>query len=362
MIHSCNPLLIQSLLAGWGTLMMYHMPFKHTMPTEMSWWFRMVSSLIAKPSLFCHPERRRGSRQSMKDTRVQPKANTIHNTIYTALASVQISTAVACLICQSYHPKEPQQLLQPTPGLHHSWQTHGADYFHFDGSKYLVIDYYSKVLTACRILASQCSAEKTISVMMQLFAEHGTPETFNSNNGPQFAEAFFAELAKEWKFWPQHQCTYELPKKWPNRRCCEDHQQTPYPCRVLMTWPMSSPPGIQQHTHWCTPVLFFRNAVPVSTMYNCATTYMAHKTHATTNCNCHNQHVSLRATYHNYHGWRKKSQLFTGQSVSVLNDAKNLWLPGTIIYDVACNDIEYKKPNGTFKSTLISTSNTVKIY
>ena len=51
-----------------------------------------------------------------------------------------------------------------------------------------------------RIPVSQCNASKTISVLKELFAEHGIPEVLHTNNGPQFANALFIEFATDWKF------------------------------------------------------------------------------------------------------------------------------------------------------------------
>ena len=39
-----------------------------------------------------------------------------------------------------------------------------------------------------------------MSVLKELFSEHGIPETLRSDNGPQFANHLFAEFAKEWNF------------------------------------------------------------------------------------------------------------------------------------------------------------------
>ena len=51
-----------------------------------------------------------------------------------------------------------------------------------------------------RIPASQCSASKTISVLKELFAEHGIPKVLHTDNGSQFANALFTEFATDWKF------------------------------------------------------------------------------------------------------------------------------------------------------------------
>ena len=42
--------------------------------------------------------------------------------------------------------------------------------------------------------------QKTISVLKELFSEHGIPETIRSDNGPQFASHQFTKFAKEWNF------------------------------------------------------------------------------------------------------------------------------------------------------------------
>ena len=75
------------------------------------------------------------------------------------------------------------------------------DYFHFDGSEYLVVtDYYSKMPIIRRIPAFQCNASKTTSVLKELFAEHGIPEVHCPDNDLQFSNALFTKFATDWKF------------------------------------------------------------------------------------------------------------------------------------------------------------------
>ena len=118
----------------------------------------------------------------------------------------QINSDIKCLIescpiCQCHCPQESQQLLQPTPAPEHPMQLLSTDYFHFHGSEYLVVtDDYSKKTIVKRIPASQCNASKAISVLKELFAEHGIPETLHTDNGPQLANALFTTFATDWKF------------------------------------------------------------------------------------------------------------------------------------------------------------------
>ena len=87
-----------------------------------------------------------------------------------------------------------------TTHLSDPWQQLGADFMMFDGSEYLVIvDYYSKMPIVRKMPTSQCNSAKTITVLKELFAEHGIPEEIRSDNGPQFASHLFAEFTKDWK-------------------------------------------------------------------------------------------------------------------------------------------------------------------
>ena len=105
----------------------------------------------------------------------------------------------ACATCQRHRPQEPRQPLKPTPPPERPWQHLGADFMMFDGSEYLVIvDYYSKMPIVRKMPTSQCNSAKTITVLKELFAEHGIPEEIRSDNGPQFASHLFAEFTKDW--------------------------------------------------------------------------------------------------------------------------------------------------------------------
>ena len=89
-------------------------------------------------------------------------------------------TVESCATCQQHRPQEPRQPLKPTPAPNQPWQHISADFFSFDGSEYLVI-------VVRKMPPSQCNANKTISMLKELFSEHGIPETLRSDNGPQFA-------------------------------------------------------------------------------------------------------------------------------------------------------------------------------
>ena len=107
----------------------------------------------------------------------------------------------ACVTCQCHHPQEPPQPLKPTLAPECPWQHLAAAFMHFDGNEYLIIiNYYSKMPFVCKIPPSLCNAAKMISILKEMFAEHGIPKSLCSHNGPQFASTFFTEFATDWNF------------------------------------------------------------------------------------------------------------------------------------------------------------------
>ena len=76
---------------------------------------------------------------------------------------------------------------------------------------------------------------------------------------------------------------------------------------------------------------------PGEMLYQCAlcTTVPQHichtDPHATADHDHLDQHASLSAANHDHQGCQQKAPLFARQSVSVLNDARCLWLPATVI-------------------------------
>ena len=162
----------------------------------------MASSFEVKLSSFLHQKGRRFSKQYMKDMGISKCQNRARHCVYWPGINSDIKHLVkACPTCQHHQPQEPWQLLQPTLAPDHPWQLLGTDYFCFDRSEYLVVtDYFSKMPIIRRIPVSQCNASKTISVLKELFAEHGILEIPHTDNGSQFANALFTKFATNWKF------------------------------------------------------------------------------------------------------------------------------------------------------------------
>ena len=63
---------------------------------------------------------------------------------------------------------------------------------------FVIIDYYSNMPIVWKMPTSQCNSAKMITILKELFAEHGIPEEIRSDNGPQFASHLFVEFTKDW--------------------------------------------------------------------------------------------------------------------------------------------------------------------
>ena len=209
----------------------------------------------------------------------------------------------ACPTCQLHRPQESRQPLQSTPAPERPWQHLGADYFSFDGSEYLVIvDYYTKMPFVRKMSPSHCNSTRTIAVLKELFAEHGIPEVIWTDNGPQFPSHLFAEFTKDWNI--DH--TRSSPR---NPRSNGQAESAVKIVKGLLTWAKFSGQDLYLAllAYRSTPVDAHLWS-PAEMLYQCTIWTTVPQT---------------------------KSPFYAGQTVSVLNDTKTLWLPATVIRQAA---------------------------
>ncbi|XP_062399854.1 uncharacterized protein K02A2.6-like [Sardina pilchardus] len=99
-------------------------------------------------------------------------------------------------IKERVNPKEP---LMPTKLPDRPWQKLGADLFMLREKTYLlVVDYFSRYIEI-----AQLSPTRSVDVIVHLksmFARHGIPETFISDNGPQFSGHEMKAFATDYCF------------------------------------------------------------------------------------------------------------------------------------------------------------------
>ena len=161
-------------------------------------------------------------------------------------------------------------------------------------------------------------------MLKELFSKHGIPETLRSNNGPQFANHMFTEFAKEWNF--DHNTS--SPR---NPRSNGQAEAAVKIVKGLLSKAKYS--GLLAYRS--TPIdAHLRSPAEMLYQRNICTTLpqrIHHKDpHAADDHNRLNQCATQSAEYHDHH-CRTKSPLYAGQTVSVRNNDKSLWLPAKII-------------------------------
>ena len=187
-----------------------------------------------------------------------------------------------------------------------------------------VTGYYSKMPIVCKILAFQCNAAKTVSVMKGLFAEHGIPEMVCSDNIPQ--------TVKSWSLTTSlvHLGTQNAI----SRNHHENHQKG-----LITSAKYSGQDPFLALLAYCSMPIDAHLCLPGELLYQwalCTTVpqWIWHTDPQTSTINDHLDHHIFQSTvYRHCRGYRKRSPLFDGQVISILNDAKNMLLLATIIHE-----------------------------
>ena len=196
----------------------------------------------------------------------------------------------------------------------------------YDGSEYLVIvDYYSKI-KVWKMPTSQCYSAKMITVLKELFAEHGIPEEIQSDNGPQFASHLFAEFTKDWSI--KHSTS--SPR---NPRSNGQAESAVKIVKGLLTHAKCSgqDPYLALLAYRSTPVdSHLRSPAEMLYQHALCTTVpqrIRHKDpYAAAERERLEEHATQHAANHDRTGCRRKAPLYAGQSVSVINNDRTLWL------------------------------------
>ena len=181
---------------------------------------------------------------------------------------------------------------------------------------------------------SQCNSTRMIAVLKELFTEHGIPEVIQTDNGPQFASHLFAEFTKDLNI--DH--IRSSPR---NPRSNGQAKSAVKIVKGLLTRAKFSgqDPYLALLAYRSTPVDAHLRS-PAEMLYQGAirTTVPQRIRNKDPQAESDRERLDDRAaqsaSYHDRHS-RTKSPFYAGQTVSVLNDAKTLWLPATIIRQAA---------------------------
>ena len=104
-----------------------------------------------------------------------------------------------CETCTQFQSQNAAAPLTPTPTPSHPWQMCAKDIFMLEGIDHLVVgDLYSKMIFVRCLPPGQSNANKVVSLLKEMFSEHGIPEVLHSDNGTQYVSAQFANFCMYW--------------------------------------------------------------------------------------------------------------------------------------------------------------------
>ena len=104
-----------------------------------------------------------------------------------------------CEACTWFQSQNAAASLTPTPTPLHPWQMCATDIFMLEGIDHLVVgNFYLKMIFGQHVPPGQSNANKVISLLKEMFSEHGIPKVLHSDNGPQYASAQFDDFCISW--------------------------------------------------------------------------------------------------------------------------------------------------------------------
>ena len=100
-----------------------------------------------------------------------------------------------CEACTQFQSQNAAAPLIPTPTSLHPWQMCATDIFTLEGIDHLVVgDIYSKMILVWCLLPGQSNANKVISLLKEMFSEHGILKVLHSDKWPTICKCPVCQL------------------------------------------------------------------------------------------------------------------------------------------------------------------------
>ena len=100
-----------------------------------------------------------------------------------------------CGTCTHFQAQNAAAPLTPTPTPSHPWQICITDIFALEGVDYLIC---GNMILVQHLTSGQSNTIKVVSLLKEMFSEHGIPEGLHSDNGLQYTSAQFADFCTSW--------------------------------------------------------------------------------------------------------------------------------------------------------------------
>ena len=252
-----------------------------------------------------------------------------------------------CEACTQFQSQNAAAPLAPTPTPLHPWQMCATDIFKLEEIDHLVVgDFYSKMILVQCLPPGQSNANKVISLLNEIYSEHGIPEVLHSDNGPQYASAQFADFCISWGI--SHETSSpHYPK---SNGFAEAYIKS---VKHTLQWAKysSTDPHLALLALRATPI-DTKLPSPAELLYQCwlRTTILAKI------CNSDPSAPQVREPINTYSESAKAqadkcsktlAPLYAGQPVATYDTLQKIWVPATVIHILPQNSYQVCTSNGS---------------
>ena len=222
-----------------------------------------------------------------------------------------------------------------------------TDIFTLEGINHLVVgDFYLKMIFVQRIPPDQSNANKLVSLLKEMFSEHGIPEVLCSDNGPQYASAQFTNFCMSWGITHETSSLHYPQSNGFAEACIKS-------VKHALQWAKysSANPHFALLALQATPI-DTKLPSPVELLYQC-------RLRTTALAKIHNSDPSAPQVHEqiNTHSESAKAQadkcskmlapLYAGQPVAMYDTLRKIWVPATVICVLPWNSYQVCTSNGS---------------
>ena len=184
-------------------------PEKFKIPNALKPYYNIRSEIVCHENLLLKGQRiivPSSLRKTMKDI-IHQGHNSIEKckvrarqSLYWPGMNAEIEELVArCSHCMTYRNKQQKESFIAHEIPTAPWIKVASDVFHLFGHHYvIVVDYFSKYVEVERI--TDMTSSSVINKLKKIFARHGIPKEFCSDNGPEYKSTEFACFSRTWDF------------------------------------------------------------------------------------------------------------------------------------------------------------------
>ena len=251
-----------------------------------------------------------------------------------------------CETCTQFQAQNAAAPLTPMPTPSHPWQMCITDIFTLEGTAYLICsDFYLKMILIQCLLSGQSNTVKVVSLLKEMFSEHGIPKVLHSDNGPQYVSAQFTEFCTSWGITHKTSNPHYMQSNGFTEACMKSVKHALQHAKYS-----STDPQLALLALWATPI----NAKlpsPAELLYQCQiwTTIPARI--------CNTDPAALQicewidarsdASKSQADKWCKSlAPLYAGQPIAIYNTLYKIWIPATVVCVLLKDSYQVHTSNG----------------